>query len=138
MESKFESSIREIGCPQQTVYNNLSNLNNLERIKDRLPEDKIQDFSFDEDSMTVSVAPVGAISMRIVEREEPKCIKFESENSPLPFFFWIQLLPVSDTVCKMRVTIKADINPFMKAMVSKPLAEAVEKIAEMLANIPYE
>ena len=138
MESKFESSVREIAYSQQVVYNSLSNLNNLERVKDRLPENKIQDFTFDEDSMAVNVAPVGKIAMRIVEREEPKCIKFESEKSPLPFNFWIQLLPVTETTCKLRITIKADVNPLMRAMVSKPLTEAVEKIADVLANIPYE
>jgi hypothetical protein len=29
------------------------------------------------------------------------------------------------------------VNMFMKAMVSKPLQEGVEKLAEMLAMIPY-
>jgi len=39
MSSKFESSVREIKSPQQKVYDALSNLQNLEKIRDRLPED---------------------------------------------------------------------------------------------------
>jgi hypothetical protein len=35
------------------------------------------------------------------------------------------------------VTIEAEVNFFMKAMVSKPLKEGAEKLAEMLSRIPY-
>jgi hypothetical protein len=37
----------------------------------------------------------------------------------------------------MKVTIRAEVNMFMKAMVTKPLQEGVEKIADMLAMISY-
>ena len=136
--SKFESSIKQIPDSQESVYRSLSDLSNLEKVRDRVPQDKVKDFSFDQDTVNMSVSPVGDISMRIVEREEPKCIKFETTKSPLPFNFWIQLLPVTATTCKMRLTIKADINPFIKGMVSKPLQEGLEKIADALAMIRYE
>ena len=137
MDTKFESSIRQVDAPQQAVYNTLSNLQNLENVRDRLPEGKINEFEFDNDSVAISVAPVGKIAMRIVEREEPKTVKFESVDSPLPFNFWIQLLPVSDTTCKMKLTLKADLNPFIKGMVQKPLSEGIEKIADALQMIQY-
>ena len=41
MSSKFESSVRQIPYSQELVYNTLSNLENLEKVKDRLPEDQI-------------------------------------------------------------------------------------------------
>ena len=133
--TKFESSIREIQAPQQKVYDLLSNLENLEKVRDRVPEDKLKDFSFDHDSLSVNVPPVGSISMRIVEREEPKTIKFETEQSLVPFNFWIQLLPVTNDSCKMKLTIKAELNPFIKTMVQKPLQEGLEKIADALQMI---
>ena len=136
--AQFESSIKQIPYPQQNVYNMLSDLRNIERVKDKIPEDKLKDMSFDKDSISVGGTPVGTISMRIIEREEPKTIKFESENAPMSFNFWIQLLPTSDTASKMKLTIKADIPIFLKGMVSGPLQEAIEKIADALAMIPYE
>ncbi len=136
--SKFESSIKQIAYPQQSVYNMLSDLTNIERVKDKVPEDKLKDLTFDKDTISISVSPVGQISMRIVERNEPKTIKFASENSPMSFNFWIQILPVSDTASKMKLTIDADIPFFAKGMVSGPLKEGIEKIAEALATIPYE
>lgn len=136
--STFESSIKQIPYPQSAVYRNLSDLNNLERVRDRVPEDKVKDFAFDRDSVTISVDPVGQITLRICEREEPKCIKFETAQSPLPFNLWIQILPVTDTTSKMKLTLKADIPFMLKGMVSGPLEDGLEKIADALAQVPYE
>ena len=136
--SKFESSIRQIEYPQQIVFQGLSNLDNLSKVQDLIPEDKAKDLSFDNDSVSINVPPVGKITLRIVEREEPKTIKFETVESPLPFNFWIQLLPVTETSCKMKLTIKAELNPFIKAMVSSHLQDGIEKIADVLQMIKYE
>ena len=135
--TKFESSVKQIPYPVENVYRNISDLSNLERVRDRIPEDKLQEFQFDSDSVQVSVAPVGTIKLRIVEREENKCVKFETEQSPLPFNLWIQVLPVSETESKMKVTVKADIPFMLKGMVSGPLQDGVEKIADALSQIPY-
>lgn len=136
--TKFESSIKHVSAPQGAVYAKLSDLNNLEKIKDRIPEDKVKGLTFDADSLSFEAAPVGRITLQIVEREPEKCIKFGTTASPLPFNLWIQILPVTETECKMKLTIGMDLNPFMKAMVQKPLQEGLEKMADMLAVIPYE
>ena len=136
--SKFESSVKQIPYPQQSVYEKLSNLNNLEKVKDRMPEDKASELEFTQDTISVSVPPVGKISLQVIEREEPKTIKFQTLQSPMPFNLWIQLLPVTDESSKMKLTIQADINPFIKAMISNQLQEGIEKIADMLAMINYE
>ena len=136
-ESKFESSVKMVPYPQQAVYDNISDLRNLEKVRDRVPEDKISDFSYDEDTVTLNVPPVGELKLRIVEREEPKCVKFETVQSPVPFNVWVQVLPVDDNNAKMKVTVKAELNPFIKSMVEKPLQEGVEKIADALAQVHY-
>lgn len=134
----FESKVKQIPYPQEAVYRNISDLNNLGRIRDRLPGDKIQEFCFDADSVSINVPPVGTVSMHIVEREEPKCVKFETEQSPMPFNLWIQVLPVDASTSKMKVTVKADIPIMLKAIVSGPLQDGVDKVADALAMIPYE
>ena len=136
-DSKFESSIKFVPYPQEAVYRNISDLRNLEKVQDRIPEDKVNDLTFDEDTVGVNVAPVGELKLRICDREEPKCVKFETVQSPVPFNVWIQVLPVDEASSKMKVTVKADLNPFVKSMVEKPLQEAVEKIADALAQVQY-
>ncbi|MBL2573743.1 SRPBCC family protein, partial [Klebsiella pneumoniae] len=75
--TKFESSVKQIAYPVEDVYRNISDLSNLERVRDRVPADKLDSFKFDSDSVEVSVPPVGTIKLRIIEREENKCVKFE-------------------------------------------------------------
>ena len=142
MAGQFESSVKHIPYSQERVYNKLSDLNNLNSVHDRLDEikeksgGKLEDMSFDQDSITIKVQGI-ALSLRIIEREPMKCIKFEGDKTPVPLNLWIQILPVSDSEAKIKVTIRAEVNMFMKAMVSKPLQDGVEKLADMLAVLPY-
>ena len=135
--STFESSVKLIEAPQQKVYDMLSDLNNLEKAKDQMPSDKLKDLRFDRDSVSVSVAPLGSLTLRVVEREEPKTIKFKTANSPIPFNMWIQLLPASEESTKMKLTVKAELNPFIRGMVSGPIEQGLEKIAEALTMVQY-
>lgn len=156
-EQRFESNIKLIPYSQECVYAKLADLNNLaviqEKMQDpafqsaiqsKIPADKIdqiaervKEMKFDTNSVSCNVSPLGEVALQIIEREEPKCIKLETSNSPIPLNLWIQLSSVSETQCKMKLTVGADLNPFIKGMVSKPLKEGVEKLADMLAMIPY-
>ena len=139
---QFESNVKHVPYSQERVYGKLEDLNNLALLKERLEQmreklgDKIQDVTFDRDSLTLTVQAMN-VTLRIIEREPCKCIKFEGEKSPIPMNLWIQILPVSEDQAKMKVTVRAEVNMFMKAMVSKPLQEGVEKLADMLAMITY-
>ena len=142
MAVQFESNVKHVPYSQERVYNNLSDLNNLEGVRERLDmvkdklDGKLEDMSFDRDSITLKVQGI-SLTLRIIEREPLKCIKFEGDKSPIPLNLWIQILPVTQEEAKMKVTIRAEVNVFMKAMVSKPLQEGVEKLADMLAMLPY-
>ena len=140
--AQFESNIKYVPYSQEHVYSKLEDLNNLAGVKERLEQmreqigDKIQDIAFDRDSLTLTVQGMN-VTLRIIEREPCKCIKFEGDHSPIPLNLWIQILPVAEEQAKMKVTIRAEVNMFMKGLISKPLQEGVEKLAEMLAMIPY-
>lgn len=157
--TKFESTIKQIHSPQAAVYKKLSDLNNLRSIQERaadpafveqvrasgqVPEDKIapiqqalQQLVISTDSITYPGSPVGDVTLRVVERDEPKCIKFEVQGAPIQGNLWIQVLPTSTYESKMRCTIGAELNFLMKQVAKKPLQEGVEKLADMLAMIPY-
>lgn len=151
--SKFESEVKILQQSQEVVYARFSDLNNLSSLKERLtdPEvrtrlsaevsdDKFQELekyvdglTFDTDSIQIE-SPIGKVLLRIVEREEPKCIKFASEGAPVQLYLWIQLLPHGEQ-CKMRVTIGAEVNFFMKGMVAKPLQQAADGLANILSAV---
>ena len=46
--TKFESDIKLIPYSQERVFDKISDLTNLESIKDRIPQDKVQNLCFDK------------------------------------------------------------------------------------------
>lgn len=135
--TEFVSEIKTIPYNEDRIFVMLSDLSNLERVKDRIPQDKIKNFEFDSDSCSFAVDPVGKITFQIVEREPNNTIKLTTTNSPIPLFLWIQLKQVAENDTRIKLTIKADLNPFIKPMVSKPLQDALDKISTVLASLPY-
>lgn len=134
----FTSEVKTIPHSDDKIFAMLSDMSNLERIRERIPQDKIKDFTFDRDTCSFTVDPVGSIMFQIVEREPNKTIKFSTTNSPVPLLVWIQLKQVAANETKIKMTVRAELNPFLKPMVSKPLQEAVDKISEIVAHLPYE
>ncbi len=152
--AKYESQIKQVPFSQSAVYAKLSDLTNLAVIKERIddpnvqakiPADKIEEvrnavnqMEFTTDTVSAPAGPIGTIAVQIVDREPEKCVKFTSTNSPVSFKLWVQMLPTGDTTSKLKVTIDADLNFFMKQMVGSHLEKGVDKFADMLAMIPYE
>lgn len=159
--TKYESTVKKIYAPIGNVYAKLSDLTNLRSIQERLADpsfmdvirqqagDKVSDeqaqrlaeivskLQFDRDSVTSEAGPLGSLSLRIVEREDPKLVKFATENSPVAANLWIQLLPANDMQCAMKVTLGADLNFLLKQMLKGKLQDGVERFADMLAMLPY-
>ena len=135
--SQYESNVKNIPYPQERVYARLEDLNNLDSLKGKLPEDKVKDLTYSRDEATVNVPQIGNLTIRIIEREAPKCIKLEAVGSPIPINMWIQIIPDGEAASKMRVVIKAEVNFMLRAMIDKPLKDGVEKVAEALSLIAY-
>lgn len=136
--TEFISDIKTIPHNDEDIFRVLSDLSKLELVKDKVPQDKIKDFKFDQDSCSFNISPVGDVKFNIVEREPNKLIKFQSENLPFETYLWIQLVQKGEKDTKMKITIRSKINALMKGMVSKPLQEGIDKISDMIANLPYD
>lgn len=135
--SNLESSVKVIPYSQERVYNKLSDLNHLAAIKERLPKYQIQDLSCDSDSLSFSIPPSVQLSMQIVERKPCESIKLVTTNSPIPFTLWIQLTETGAEECTLKIIVSMNVNPFMKAMVEKPMKENLEKLVNVLSLVSY-
>ncbi len=133
----FESNVKQVQAPQGIVYAKLSDLSNLARVKDRLPEHKVKNMTFDTDTLSMQAPPIGTITLKIVAREPEHCITFGTTSSPLPFDLQIHITPVSEAACQLKLAINMEVNPFIKNMIQRPLQDGLEKMADLLAMIPY-
>ena len=136
--STFESEITKANCSDADAFRVLSDLRCIDRVKHRIPQDKIQDLTYDADSCSFSLSPIGKIGIRIVDREPNKTIKFGSEQSPMGFDFWIQLKQVSENDTRIKLTMKAELNFIIKAMVEPMITPMLNKLANALAALDYK
>jgi len=137
-ESKYESKITSAACPAQQIYRVLSNMESLEKVKDLIPKDKIQEMEIEPDRVRLKVDGLAQkITIAIVDRIENDTIKFGAEGIPMDANFWIQLKEVSPTDTRIKLTVKADIPFMFKFMVEKKLQQGLDQAADMLAQFPY-
>lgn len=137
-ESKYESKITSAPCSAQQIYRVLSNLQNLERVKDLIPKDKVQEMDIEQDRVRFKVDGLAQkITIAIVDRIENDTVKFGAEGIPMDANFWIQMKEVSPTDTRLKLTVKADIPFMFKFMVEKKLQTGLDQAAEMLARFPY-
>lgn len=154
--AKYESSVKQVNAPVERVYAVLSDMERLrpmidmaqnnDMIKEKLREagqdpamlEKLKDMTLTSDRISFPAPMVGEVALAIIEREQDRCVKFQTEKSPVEANLWIQVLPVTATTSKLRVTLKADLNPMIKMMIGGKLKEGINKFADMLAMIPYQ
>jgi carbon monoxide dehydrogenase subunit G len=137
-EIKYESKIGQIAANDAAVFNVLSNLENINRFRDFIPQDKIQELEVTADRIRFKVDGLGQkIAIVIVEKEEYKLIKFGAENLPIPMNVWIQLKQVAELDTRIRITIKTDMPMMFKMMFDKKMQQGLDQAIDMLCQIPY-
>ena len=155
---KYESEVRTVANNVNIAYERFADLRNFEAIKqafdnpallekmkeaagkdaDKLEglKEQVKNLSFTEDTITIATQ-MGEFTLRIVERDAPKLIKLEGVGTPMATNLWIQMLPTADYEFKLKVTLGAELNFFIKQMIGSKAQKGVQGLADMLAMIPY-
>ncbi len=130
--SKFESRVGKINGDSQAVY---AFLNDMRNFKQFLPEGKVNNWLAEKDSCSFEVSPVGKASLKIIEAEPYKFVKYEGRGlNNTNFYLWVQLKQLSDVDTRVKITIKADLNPMLKMMASGPLKDFLDKLISGMEN----
>ena len=161
--NKYESTVKTVYAPVESVYARLSDLTSLQVLKDRVddprfeelinsqvPADKrptpeqfeklrnnIRKMELTQDTMSGHIGPLGDITLRVVERAESKLVKMELEGAPIAVTIWIQMLPSDENSSRLKVTLGAELNFFIRKMIESKLEKAPEGLAQFLSQIPY-
>lgn len=132
---KLESKVGRVNKTSKAVYNFLSDFENFSSL---IPQDKISDWKVDGDVCTFSVAPVGEIGFKLVEKEPYKLVKLTNmEGTQYTFKFWAQIKELEENITAIKLTMDVDLNPMMQMMAKKPLKEFLDKLVDQLCVIQY-
>ena len=138
-EVKYESKIVGNASSVGAVFRVCSNLQNLERMKEMIPEDKIRDLEIQEDFVRFKVDGLGQkIGIRIIAKEENDYVKYGIENAPVDGNFWIQMKAADEHNTHLKLTVKVDLPMMFKMMIGNKLQGAMDQAADILAKVPFE
>lgn len=137
-EIKYESKIGQVNANASDVFAVLTNLENLQRFADFIPQDKVKELEITRDSIRFKVEGLGPkVTIGIVDQEENKMIKYGAQNIPIPLNAWIQLKQVDELDTRMRITIKTDMPAMFRMMIDKKMQAGLDQAVDMLCNIKY-
>lgn len=128
---KIESKKVTVAADGEVVYDYIIDLNNF---KNLLPEDRISEWESTTEYCSFKVQGTATIDLHLKESERPSRILLESgERSPFSFTLEI-FLDSTDGSTTAYQLMTADINPFLKMMVEKPLSNLFDFIADRLVK----
>ena len=137
-ECKYESAVTKVVASAQQIYSVFSNLKNLERVKDLIPKDKVQELEIEDESVRMKVDGLGQkITILIVNKTENEVIKYGAEGIPMEMNFWIQMKEVAPMDTRIKLTLKADIPMMFKMMLDKKIQQGIDQAAAMIAQFPF-
>lgn len=127
------SRVGKVSATEERIYSLLSDFSNLGSF---VPPDQVSDFTSDVDSCSFTVSNVGKFGMRIIEREPSKLVKIVNDESvPFQFFMWIQIKQAAENDSRVKITLRADLNPMLKMVAKKPLTKFVEALIDKIETI---
>ena len=128
----------KVSASAAQVYGVFSNLRNLERVKNLIPKDKVQELEIGEESVRMKVDGLGQkITILIVDKTENEVIKYGAEGIPMQMNFWIQMKEVAPMDTRIKLTLKADIPMMFKMMLDKKIQQGIDQAATMIAQFPF-
>ncbi|MBK8498096.1 MAG: hypothetical protein IPL52_04585 [Flavobacteriales bacterium] len=128
----IESKKVEIGKPAKELYAFVEDMNNFQQL---LPEGRISDWQSDGRSCSFKVQGAATIGLMLDGGTPPSLLKLKAtERSPFPFTLDVHMNEANGTTTIWQ-EFNADLNPFIKMMVEKPLTNLFDHIADRMKAI---
>lgn len=141
----YKSNETLIKGSAETVFDTLSNPENLRGLLDSIPTESIPEdkremlgqIEVTSDSISFPAGPVGKLTLRVSRLERPELIVLDGAGAPVKLALSLHLHPMKDDSCMGRVEIDIDIPMMLKPMVSGPLQQLVDQFATALGSISF-
>jgi len=127
---KIESKKVHLNADRDTVFAYVSNLNNF---KELLPQDRISDWDGRDDYCSFKVQGTATIDLHREVAGTDHLVLRGGEKGPFPLQIDIFFSEKGEGTTVYQ-KVEAEVNPFLKMMVQKPLANLFDYIADRLKD----
>lgn len=115
------------------LYGFLSDFKNFKSI---LPEDKVENFEYSADNCRFTIRGITALTVKLINKTPYSSIKFQSEGlAKFNFILEAKFIGAPENPGKCQIELFADMNPFIKTMVEKPLTALVNTMVQRLSQL---
>jgi carbon monoxide dehydrogenase subunit G len=130
---RIESKTVRLKESREKVFHFLSDFRNFEKL---IPQDRVGNWTATEDTCSFNIQGMADIGMKIMKRDMPSIINIESHGkNPFSFTLNVYLDELSQNETDANLVFDAEVNPFLKMMVEKPLTNFFNMLADKLGQI---
>ncbi|MBW6502236.1 MAG: hypothetical protein K0B05_12660 [Bacteroidales bacterium] len=128
--TEFRSRRGRLACSARDLWLFATDINNFNRF---VPGDTVSNWKSDGESCTFDVVPLGRVSVVLNEKVPFSKVVYAGDvlqrNN---FTLLLDILDTDNDSSEVDITLRADLNPLMKMMISKPAGQFLEMmIGEM-------
>ena len=130
--SYFESRPGALSCNPAEAFDFITDLRNFGRF---INEETITNWKADKDSCSFSVAMLGTVSVRMLEKEAGKLVVYQGDALSMnDFKINVFLSDSPEGRADIRLKLTAILNPMMKMIADKPINEFMEILMNEIEN----
>ena len=131
MSTKFQSEELTANLYYKDLFKKFTDLNNL---KGYLPKE-VKEFESSTNNCSFKIEQSPKISLQLTEKIAYSQIKFESNESQIPFEMNCYLKKNDNNTTNVILEINMEVNFMMKMLVQKPINIFLEKFTEIIKKI---
>ena len=131
MSTKFKSEEVIANLYYKDLFKKFTDLNNL---KGYLPKE-VKEFESSTNNCSFKIEQLPKISLQLTEKIAYSQIKFESNESQIPFEMNCYLKKNDNNTTNVILEINMEVNFMMKMLVQKPINIFLEKFTEIIKKI---
>lgn len=136
MEDTFESRIGKVASAQKEIYDFLADFRHFEKL---IPKGEVTQWSADEDSCRFQVAGVGEVGLKTIEKRPYDLLKIAGDSmANIDFTLWIQIKEAAPGDSRVKLTLKAGLNPMIRMVATKPLKQFLEILISHIEKFDFQ
>jgi len=124
--SEYKSRIGKLSCNPEDIFNFVTDIRNFHRFA---PSGTIIDWIAEKESCRFEVPSLGNVNFRVTEKEQFSKVIFSGNAlQNTSFSIVLNITENSNNLAEVIIDLQAELNPFLKLMAEKPIAQFLETL----------
>jgi carbon monoxide dehydrogenase subunit G len=128
----FESRTGKLNASAESVFNFVTDIRNFSRF---VPDGKISNLKLERDECSFKINMLGTVNFSITEKIMYSKVLFSGEALQTnKFSLDLKIESSGDSSSGVQVSLKAEMNPFLKVIANDPIRQFLETLITEMEN----